>query len=56
MNKMAFTIPLLVVVLLGLNMKKGFSNTKLERPGYTLLKNLALFRYENMLPWLLPGH
>ena len=53
MNKIAFTIPLLIVVLLGLNMIRGFSNTKLERPVYTLLKNSGSFQVRKYTPMVI---
>ena len=52
-TKMAFSIPLFVVVLLGLNMIRGFSNTKLERPIYTLIKESGSFQVRKYAPMVI---
>tara|TARA_B100000686_G_scaffold111291_1_gene118620 strand:+ start:76682 stop:77278 length:597 start_codon:yes stop_codon:yes gene_type:complete len=50
MNKMAIIFFLLVFVLIGINMIRGFSNTKLETPEYQLLEESGPFQIRKYKP------
>lgn len=53
MNKLTITFIILVVVLIGMNMIRGFSNTKLETPEYILLKKSGYFEVRKYVPMVI---